>query len=170
MRESRYHQKKKIVELLQSESCCGSISTASRNIGVSRQIVYEWRRQDKIFDLEVKEAVNEGKELLADLAESALVTKIKNGDITAIIFTLKNLRKERYAEKDEKKETPMFLHNTPYDSFGDFTKPIDALLMTSMLNAHNQGKAKDQNVLTPEVVRMFEEIKCITDKYYNMIK
>jgi hypothetical protein len=44
---------------------------------------------------EVAEACKQARHRIVDIAESALFTKIKAGDITAIIFTLKCLGKSR---------------------------------------------------------------------------
>ncbi len=170
MKQSKYHQKNRIVETLKSEACCGSISTASRNLGISRQTIYEWRKQDRQFDNDVVEAVKDGKSFLADLAESSLVTRIKNGDTTAIIFTLKTLRKEYYGERDERKELGVLQSNSTNDGAGDFTRPLDALLVTYLWCEHNRYKAAEQNVLTPDLTNMFDEIKNVTERYKKLIE
>src|SRR3989344_4096977 len=92
--------KEEFLEILQSDKSAGSISLAALLSGVSRQTIYNWRNEDYIFDDEVVKASHEGKTIIADLAEQALIKRIKAEETTAIIFTLKTLRRKYYGENE----------------------------------------------------------------------
>ncbi|MDD4027287.1 MAG: phBC6A51 family helix-turn-helix protein [Candidatus Shapirobacteria bacterium] len=66
------------------------IQVACQKIGVSRASYYRWRQQNKSFQAKVDQAIKEGVSLVNDLAESQLISAIKDGNMTALIFWLKN--------------------------------------------------------------------------------
>jgi len=75
------------------------IQLASQQAGLpSRATYYRWRKDDPDFAKACDEAIGEGVELISDLAETKLVSAIKDGDFNAIRFWLKN-RDPDYAEK-----------------------------------------------------------------------
>lgn len=76
------------------------IQVACEKVGVARATFYRWRKDDSAFAEQVDEALCSGSELINDMAESVLISAIKNGNITAIIFWLKNHHKA-YAQKLE---------------------------------------------------------------------
>lgn len=91
--------KAKFIETLTSDKCGGSISFASKSVGFSRQTIASWRRQDHDFDEAVSAATIQGKTIFADTAERELVKLVRKGNVTAIIFTLKCLRPERWNDR-----------------------------------------------------------------------
>lgn len=76
----------------------GNVTRASEAIGMTRESLH--RRiagSDKL-----KAALQESREELLDVAESALIRNVKNGLEASIFFTLKTLGKKRgYSEKQE---------------------------------------------------------------------
>lgn len=76
------------------------IEVACKKEGIARATFYRWRKQDPIFAEEADFALNEGSQLINDMAESQLITAIKDGNLTGIIFWLKNHHKQ-YAPKLE---------------------------------------------------------------------
>lgn len=64
----------------------GHISNSARAIGVSRQTYYDWLDNDPQFAKAVVEAEAE----LNDEIRDVLVSKAGEGDMTAVIFYLKN--------------------------------------------------------------------------------
>ena len=75
------------------EANLGNIKASCLSTNIHRRTYYLWVEKDEC------NGVQEG---LIDLAESQLLTKIKNGDITAIIFFLKCRAKSRgYNERTE---------------------------------------------------------------------
>ena len=76
------------------------IQIACEKCSVSRATYYRWKKDDKEFATTVEQALNDGAELVSDMAESKLVSSIKDGNLTAIMFWLKN-RHKNYATKLE---------------------------------------------------------------------
>jgi len=71
---------------------------ACERSGVSRATFYRWKAQDKKFAEEVEKAISEGTGLINDMAESQLLSAIKDRNLTGIIFWLKN-HHQVYADK-----------------------------------------------------------------------
>jgi len=63
----------------------GFVTEIARRCRCSRSTIYRYKAKYKV----VAEAIFEEKEHLLDTAESALLTQVNNGNITAIIFYLK---------------------------------------------------------------------------------
>lgn len=64
------------------------IQIACEKMGVSRATYYRWYKANKKFAHEADEAIQSGKLLINDMAESQLLTAIKNQNLTAIIYWL----------------------------------------------------------------------------------
>lgn len=58
--------------------------------GVGRATYYRWRKKDKGFTQKADEAILKGRLLINDLAESQLLSAIREQNMTAIIFWLKH--------------------------------------------------------------------------------
>lgn len=66
------------------------VQFACEKVGIGRATFYRWKKDDKDFAGEVEEALREGSLLVNDIAESQLMSAIKEKNITAIIFWLKH--------------------------------------------------------------------------------
>jgi len=66
------------------------IQIVCQKTGISRATFYRWREKDKNFREKSDIALKEGVSLINDLAESQLISAIKDKNMTAIIFWLKN--------------------------------------------------------------------------------
>jgi len=66
------------------------IQIVCQKTGVSRATFYRWREQDKKFKELADKALKEGIAFINDLAESQLLSSIKDKNMTAIIFWLKS--------------------------------------------------------------------------------
>jgi len=90
-------QKKQILEQLQKvpiiQVCC-------ERVNIGRATFYRWLSQDPTFKEEVNKAIKAGIELVNDVAESALIGQIKEGNMTGIIWWLRN-NSPRYRDKLE---------------------------------------------------------------------
>jgi len=92
--------KEQFIELLKSAEIAGVLQKACVKIGKTRQAVLLWREQDIDFDEKVKKAIIEGREALADLAESQLYNLILAGKENAVFFALEHTRKEVFGRTD----------------------------------------------------------------------
>lgn len=76
------------------------VEAACSKIGIGRTTFYRWKKEDKEFAERAEEAICQGLSLISDIAESQLINAIKTGQLTAIIFWLRNHR-DTYKTKVE---------------------------------------------------------------------
>ncbi|MFA6185354.1 MAG: hypothetical protein WCT51_02195 [Candidatus Shapirobacteria bacterium] len=76
------------------------IQIACEKVSVGRATFYRWKKDDENFSTQVDEALLDGNELVNDMAESQLMSAIRDKNLTAIIFWLKN-HHQAYATKIE---------------------------------------------------------------------
>jgi len=79
--------KQKILENLKQVPI---ISVACQKCGIGRASYYRWKEEDKNFAKEADKALQDGKQLINDLAESQLINAIKDQNMTGIIWWLRN--------------------------------------------------------------------------------
>jgi len=73
------------------------IQVACQKTGISRATYYRWRKEDEKFKTKSDSSLKEGTYLINDMAESQLISLIKEKNMTAIIFWLKHHHKD-YSE------------------------------------------------------------------------
>ena len=66
------------------------IQIACEKTGIARATYYRWRKEDKEFSRKSERALEEGLKLINDMAESQLISAIKDRNITSILFWLRN--------------------------------------------------------------------------------
>jgi hypothetical protein len=66
------------------------VQVACEKTGVARATYYRWRKEDEKFAEESDEALYSGKKIVNDMAESQLMKAVRDGNMTGIIFWLKN--------------------------------------------------------------------------------
>ena len=66
------------------------VQVACQKTNVGRATYYRWRKEDKEFSRMADNALAEGNLLVNDMAESQLISAIKDKNLGAIIFWLKN--------------------------------------------------------------------------------
>ena len=89
-------KQKQYLEILKNKA--GNISVACEKSGIQRQTHYDWMNTN----LTLKKAVEDIHESLLDFAESKLMSNIKDGKETSLIFYLKTRGKSRgYIERQE---------------------------------------------------------------------
>lgn len=87
------------------------VQVVCEKTGVGRSTYYRWRKEDSDFKKATNKALKEGSLLVNDLAESQLISAIKDKNLTAIIFWLKyhhpayTTRVELRGSVDHKMET-----------------------------------------------------------------
>ncbi len=69
------------------------VSSVCEKLDISRNSIYNWRKDDPEFCRAMDEALEVGSESVSDLAESKLIQHIKNGAPWAIRFHLENNKK-----------------------------------------------------------------------------
>jgi len=75
------------------------IQVAVKKVGTSRATYYRLRK-DKSFAKKADQAIDEGVKMICDMAESQLISAIRDRNMTSIIFWLKN-RHPAYKDKLE---------------------------------------------------------------------
>lgn len=76
------------------------VQIACEKAGVGRATYYRWRKEDADFAQQSDQALLDGSLLVNDMAESQLMSAIKDKNMTAIIFWLKH-HHPAYATKVE---------------------------------------------------------------------
>jgi len=76
------------------------VQVACEKVNISRATYYRWRKEDKSFLKASNKALRHGKLLVNDMAESQLMSAIRDKHMTAIIFWLKHHHPD-YANKVE---------------------------------------------------------------------
>ncbi len=66
------------------------IQIACEKVGIARATYYRWTNQDEMFAKQANDALIEGASLVNDMAESQLMSAIRDKNLTAIIFWLKH--------------------------------------------------------------------------------
>lgn len=74
-----------------------TIEDIAANIGIGKTTIYEWMKKST----NIANALKIGREQADNIIENALFNKAKGGDVTAMIFWLKNRRSDRWREKRE---------------------------------------------------------------------
>lgn len=69
------------------------IQVACEKVGVGRATYYRWKKEYPEFAEQAEDAIAEGVGFINDMAESQLISAIRDKHMTAIIFWLKNRHK-----------------------------------------------------------------------------
>ncbi|MBU1164624.1 hypothetical protein KKA15_03615 [Patescibacteria group bacterium] len=86
IQERQDKSKELIIEQLKKTSI---VEYSCKKANIGRASYYRWRKEDKSFAEMADQAITEGSKLISDLAESQLISAIKDQNMTAIIFYLK---------------------------------------------------------------------------------
>lgn len=73
-----------------------NVSLVCEKLGLSRNTIYRWRKEDPTFAESMDYAIADGIESINDLAESKLISNINKGSMRAIEYWLDN-NKKNYA-------------------------------------------------------------------------
>jgi hypothetical protein len=79
--------------LLEQLRIVPNVTLACEAVGLSRNTVYRWCREDPDFKIRLDEALESGVESVNDLAESKLIKHINNENLRAIRYWLDNNKK-----------------------------------------------------------------------------
>jgi len=70
------------------------VEIACKSVGISRATYYRWLKDDRQFAWDCEDAIRMGTETICDLAESQIVSKIRNGDFKASTYFLEKHHKD----------------------------------------------------------------------------
>ena len=118
------------------------VQIACEKTNISRATYYRWRKASVEFTKATDEAISAGVLMINDLAESTLLSTIKDKNITSVIFWLKN-RHQAYKPKIE-------LSGTVNASNEKLTKPQEKLIKTALqlsnliIKRQNNDNAKSE--------------------------
>jgi len=93
--QRQQEQKKQIIDQLRKIPI---IQIACEKNGVARATYYRWVAEDEAFASGAEESIREGTAFINDMAESQLISLIKDQNYPAIAFWLRN-RHKAYADK-----------------------------------------------------------------------
>jgi hypothetical protein len=97
------HDKKDIFINIYNEKAC-NISEACKAIDISRTTYYNWLSTDPVFKKEIQDA----EASMIDYVEGQLLTAIKRGNITAMIFFLTNRASDKWKHKNYQEQAVGF--------------------------------------------------------------
>lgn len=100
MRTIEDRQRKIKEDLLEQLKKTPIIQVSCEKVGIGRATFYRWKQDDLDFATQADEALLEGSLLVNDVAESQLISAIKDKNLTAIIFWLRH-HHPNYATKVE---------------------------------------------------------------------
>jgi hypothetical protein len=92
-------------------------------LDVSRASFYRWKADDPVFAAKVEESLSNGRLLVNDLAESQLITAIKNGNIMSIMYWLRHNHKT-YKNKIELEGSVRVIEELSDEDKEDFSKKL----------------------------------------------
>ena len=64
------------------------VQVACEKVGIGRATYYRWLKDDDDFQAQSQQAIIEGNSLVSDMAESHMISMIRNGNLGAITFWL----------------------------------------------------------------------------------
>lgn len=79
--------KEQLLEILKKTPI---VQIACEKVGIGRATYYRWRKEDAEFTKQSDQALLDGSLLVNDMAESQLMSAIKDKNMTGIIFWLKH--------------------------------------------------------------------------------
>ena len=81
--------KKQKFEFLEELKKIPIIQIVCERLGIGRATFYRWKKEDSKFSSDIDLALQDGEYLVNDLAESQLINKIKENEMSAISLWLK---------------------------------------------------------------------------------
>lgn len=133
------HTQKQKDTLLEELAKCPIVQVACERTSIGRATYYSWRTEDAEFRRIADKAVDEGRKFVNDIAESQMIRKIKEGNMTSIIYWLKN-NNVRYNEKHKEEVEP--IGSLPPHQAKELLRAMRLMGLTEILRRTKiQGKA-----------------------------
>ena len=109
MRKRQPRQKKQLLEQLERVPV---IEVACKKVGIARSTYYRWIAEDSEFESSAEKALDAGRSVINDVAESKIIQKVSDGDWRAVKYWLESNNK-RYARPRRAAEAPTFEVDKP---------------------------------------------------------
>ena len=109
MRKRQPRQKKQLLEQLERVPV---IEVACKKVGIARSTYYRWITEDSEFESSAEKALDTGRCVINDVAESKIIQKVSDGDWRAVKYWLESNNK-RYARPRRAAEAPTFEVDKP---------------------------------------------------------
>ncbi len=135
-RTAKMTKKQKVFIKAYSEACACNVSATCKAVGISRRLFYHWMADSEAF----KDAIEDARESLIDLAETKLQQNIMEGKEASIFFYLKTQAKHRgYIETVEQK-----VQINPFEALMQELPDEPDMSDSSSINSQDYGK-EDSN-------------------------
>lgn len=108
------------------------IQISCEKLNIARSTLYRWRDEDKEFDERITEALNKGRMIINDMAESKLIASIQAGNMPSVFYWLRHNHRN-YRERKQK---------LPNDDI----KPINLIIETYNPERHGNVAPKSIEV------------------------
>lgn len=105
-------------------TCRGNVSKACKEIDLERSTFYWWKKNDEAF----LERLEEAKQDLEDTLFEKVYEFGFDGDITAAIFTLKSLNREKYDDAFARQKY-LLNQGAKVDGYGNVAQPPQIVLV-----------------------------------------
>lgn len=115
------------------------VQVSCEKVGIGRATFYRWKQEDQEFATKAEDAISEGASLVNDVAESQLMSAIRERNLTAIIFWLKH-HHPNYATKVE---------------------------VTARLKADNEILTPEQEALVTKALKLASLIPNVQEELHN---
>lgn len=138
--QRRDQRKTDVIEHLQKVPI---IEIACEKTGIGRATFYRWRKDDPEFAEAVDKALNDGSQLVSDMAESKLISAIKEENLSAIMFWLKH-HHQRYSTRVE-------VINRQANPIEKLNPEQEALLNQALQLAQLTTDKSRENIINPKL-------------------
>ena len=144
---ARYSDEKS--QLIQILTETPTITYACKKVGISRATYYRWIKDNPGFKKKVNRALDYGRKYWCEIAESALMKAIKDGNIHAVKYFLSNNDK-RYIPKRSTYVPALDIKDIERYEFAKRAQPIDRDHMVKIMKAFKnlgiiKGDAEEYN-------------------------
>lgn len=99
-------RKRKELPFLEQLEKVPNVSLACERVGIARNTVYRWCKEDPDFKARMDTALSYGTQSVNDLAESKLISHINNGNLRAIQYWLDNNKKTYIKPRPKVEQQP----------------------------------------------------------------
>lgn len=125
------------------------VSAVCKQIGISRNTIYQWIKDDPEFKKKYEESMIQGTENVNDLAVSQTINKVKQGDTGMIKYWLSH-NDDRFMKKSKNSTVDIDFFNSSQERRVDFLDIGESMLMKKILEGdlnaiifalrHNSGR------------------------------